>query len=152
MRVYALAPSPPLPPSTRLRVHVHAGDRVRLPCAIVGQPPPSVLWRRHARIVDNRGRFSTLVDEADALQIMPVIVDDQGEYTCLTANAHGTAVVQVDLKVYGESLCVMCDQFIKTGRQMALAIEPGDTKLQANHVLVLRCVSDECHVNGKGAT
>ena len=75
-------------------------DTVKLPCLMVGQPAPKVLWTVHGNpITGNEGRWR-LLDEA--LQVTEVTREDAGTYTCSVENSFGKDTITHNLVILGQ--------------------------------------------------
>ncbi|XP_072320231.1 immunoglobulin superfamily member 10 [Eucyclogobius newberryi] len=75
-----------------------------LPCEAVGNPQPTISWRRFSTITGNTititgkvGKFEVLVN--GTLLIQNVNIKDQGQYLCLAENNQGTDKLLVTLSV-----------------------------------------------------
>jgi len=75
------------------------GGSVTFQCAVGGDPPPNVIWKRD----DGKmpvGRFEILHDKS--LHIENVILQDEGVYICDAENDVGTVSARASLSVHGK--------------------------------------------------
>ncbi|XP_063434967.1 fibroblast growth factor receptor 3-like [Mytilus trossulus] len=77
------------------------GDRLELPCKVIGSPRPFKIWYKDQRLLtskfDNRYRFGM-----NALTIDPVEKNDSGIYNCHVENGLGELWINFTVKVLTE--------------------------------------------------
>ncbi len=78
------------------RIELLEGDKLLLPCKVIGKPMPNVTWyKNHHEIAftpfDNRVLFS---HENNSLIILNVIEKDEAIYSCRAVSRNGKAVVK----------------------------------------------------------
>ena len=88
--------------------HVISGAPVTLGCDAVGDPPPSVRWRKDSQEInfyDPATRY--LLSEKGSLLILEAYVEDSGRFLCVVENPAGVVTREMSLQVLGENLSAM---------------------------------------------
>lgn len=76
------------------------GSAIKLPCPVVGDPPPLTRWTKDGRTIHSGyTRFRIL---RMGLKIKEVEADDTGTYNCQATNGFGSVNVNYTLIVIGE--------------------------------------------------
>ena len=71
---------------------------VRLRCAAVGDPPPSVTWLKNGDPVIPSDYFRIV--DGGSLRILGVVASDAGMYQCIAANSAGSTQATAELLVH----------------------------------------------------
>ncbi|CAK8691082.1 unnamed protein product [Clavelina lepadiformis] len=109
------------------RYHTIEQNSISLPCSAIGNPAPTVVWRKDglSGALNNLPQYQ--VAEDGSLVIPSPIATDSGGYTCTATNPAGSDAIDVELDVY-------------------LRPRVGDDSPDRYTVVVGNSVTLECHV------
>ncbi|KAI2653929.1 Contactin-5 [Labeo rohita] len=90
------------------------GVTVRLECFALGNPVPTITWRKMSGNIPKKAR---LRKSQAVLEIPNIQLEDSGSYECKAENTRGGTAFRGHLQVYSEYRSVsekLCNQIIKT--------------------------------------
>ncbi|XP_041129698.1 basement membrane-specific heparan sulfate proteoglycan core protein-like isoform X5 [Polyodon spathula] len=110
-------------------VRVKVGEPINLECLGMGEPRPTVSWRR----VDSTQRVvlqsPVPIDSNAVMQVLAARPEDAGTYTCVARNPVGSAQKQVEVVVEGGSVVPTIPK-VSVAEPMVIAVERGTTTLR----------------------
>ncbi|XP_043941249.1 hemicentin-1 [Protopterus annectens] len=89
--------SPPTVTVDPVESTVSAGSAVLLNCVADGEPPPTVEWSRHGRLLRGSDKITILAN--NSLHMIAAQKEDTAEYVCVARNLMGSILVRVPLTV-----------------------------------------------------